>query len=147
MRAKAREISTRRARIQKPRPTVPKGELPPYIFVYGTLKRGEKFHSELYKAPGVKYVGEARIRGQLYRIRGADFPGAIRTSLPNRYVAGQLFFMEHPQKTLAVLDEFEGVEEGLFHRELVDLRINGKPSKAWAYFYARPVQQSDLLQI
>jgi gamma-glutamylcyclotransferase (GGCT)/AIG2-like uncharacterized protein YtfP len=55
--------------------------------------------------------------------------------------------MEYPQKTLAVLDEFEGVEEGLFRRELVDVKINGKPSKAWAYFYARPVEHSDVLQV
>jgi gamma-glutamylcyclotransferase (GGCT)/AIG2-like uncharacterized protein YtfP len=57
------------------------------------------------------------------------------------------FLMRHPRETLAALDEFEGVDEGLFRRDLVKVRINDKPLKAWAYFYARSVERSNLLPV
>jgi gamma-glutamylcyclotransferase (GGCT)/AIG2-like uncharacterized protein YtfP len=119
----------------------------PYLFVYGTLKQGGKFHRELSKDRSVKFIGEARIRGMLYQIQNADYPGAVPTRRPNQYVTGQLFFMGQPQRTLAVLDEFEGVDEGLFRRELVEAKMNGKPLKAWAYFYDRPLEDSNLLPV
>ena len=116
-----------------------------YLFVYGTLKQGGKSHRELAKDPGVQFVGDARIRGDLYQPRGADFPGAVPTSVPNRFVYGQLFFMQNPRKTLAALDAFEDVDQGLFRRELVDVWVRGKRTKAWMYFYSRSVNPSDLL--
>jgi gamma-glutamylaminecyclotransferase len=147
MRVRARTVASGRPRAQESRANPAVGTVQPYLFAYGTLKRGGKFHSEIAKDRGVKYVGEARIRGELYQIRGADFPGAVPTSQPNRYVAGQLFLMRHPRETLTALDEFEGVDEGLFRRELVEVRINDKPLKAWVYFYARSVEHSNLLQV
>jgi gamma-glutamylcyclotransferase (GGCT)/AIG2-like uncharacterized protein YtfP len=113
--------------------------------VYGTLKRGGKYYRQLAKGRGVQFVGEARIRGELYRLRDSDFPGAVPTSLPNRFVHGHLFHMQNPQRTLAALDLFEGVDEGLFRRELVDVWVHGSRLKAWAYFYTRPVNHLNLL--
>src|SRR5208282_6629376 len=147
MRVKPRTVASGRPRPLASRAKPAAGTVQPYLFVYGTLKRGGKSHSEIAEDRGVKYVGEARIRGKLYQIRDADFPGAVPTTQPNRYVNGQLFLMRHPLETLAALDEFEGVAEGLFRRDLVDVRINGRPVKAWAYFYARSVEDSNLLQV
>ncbi len=118
-----------------------------YLFVYGTLKRGGKFHGELSKDRSVKFIGETRIRGELYQIQDADYPGAVPTRRPNHYVSGHLFLMGQPQKTLAALDEFEEVEEGLFRRELVNVKMYGKSLKAWAYFYDRPLKDSNLLPV
>lgn len=115
-----------------------------YVFVYGTLKKGEKFHRELSKEPGVRFAGEARIRARLYELPGEGYPGAIPTT-ENSYVHGQLFSIEKPLKTLKALDEFEGVEDGLFQRKKVDVWRGRKRTKAWAYFYTRPVDGAILL--
>ncbi|HEY2351213.1 MAG TPA: gamma-glutamylcyclotransferase family protein [Candidatus Acidoferrum sp.] len=112
--------------------------------MYGTLKRGGKFHQEL-KDTSVRFVDEGRIRGELYQVRGADFPGAVPTSSPSRYVHGQLFALEKPKKTLAAMDDFEEVSVGLFRRELTDVWTSKGRTKAWVYFFARPVDQSDIL--
>jgi len=110
-----------------------------HLFVYGTLKRGGKFHRQLLKAGPVEFLGAARIQGELYELPGVDFPGAVATSSPNRFVDGQVFLLTNPLKTLATLDEFEEVGTGLFRRDLVDVWVKGRRTKAWVYFYARSV--------
>jgi len=117
----------------------------PFLFVYGTLKRGNKFHHELAKQTGLTFLGSARIKGRLYRLRNVAFPGAVPTRVPNSFVHGQLFSMQHPQMTLTALDAFEEVDEGLFRRALVDVWIEGERKRAWTYFYARPVTKARLL--
>jgi gamma-glutamylcyclotransferase (GGCT)/AIG2-like uncharacterized protein YtfP len=85
------------------------------------------------------------MRGDLYQLSGESFPGAVRTSAANRFVQGDLFALRDPQKTLPDLDEFEGVEEGLFRRKLVDVWARGRRLKAWAYLYARPLTGANLI--
>jgi len=78
------------------------------LFVYGTLKRGGENHPKL-AAHKVRLVG---IRGEVYE-------------LSNR------------EKVLRELDQFEGTDEGLFVRKLVDVWVGSEKFKAWVYFYAR----------
>jgi gamma-glutamylcyclotransferase (GGCT)/AIG2-like uncharacterized protein YtfP len=125
--------SPRRASIQR------------YLFVYGTLKRGGKSHKLLLGENGARFRSSARIRAELYRLCGEDYPAAVLTSVPNRFVKGDLFVLQDPQGTLRDLDEFEGVNEGLFRRELVDAWARGRRVKAWAYLYARPVRDASLI--
>lgn len=115
-----------------------------YIFVYGTLKKGERFHRELAKHRGVRFAGEARIRGLLFQLPDADYPGAVQTT-QNKFIHGQLFSTDHPEKTLKSLDEFEGVDEGLFRRKMVDAWHGRKRTKAWAYFYAGSIRNASPL--
>jgi gamma-glutamylcyclotransferase (GGCT)/AIG2-like uncharacterized protein YtfP len=103
------------------------------LFVYGTLKRGEKNHRQLV-AHQVRFLGEGRIRGRLFRIKGASFPGAARTA-SRRYVRGELYELASPDKALKKLDKFEGTDEGLFVRKLADVWIGRRKTKAWTYFY------------
>lgn len=65
------------------------------------------------------------------------------TSAPSRFVKGDLFVLQNPQETLPSLDEFEGVDEGLFRRELVDAWTRGRRVKAWVYVYARPLTDAE----
>ena len=116
-----------------------------YLFVYGTLKRGGKSHGQLVRKRGVRFVGAARIRGELYKLDGESFPGAIQTAAGDSFVKGHLFALRDPEETLASLDEFEGVSEGLFRRELVNAWIRRRRMKAWAYFYARPLMGASLV--
>jgi gamma-glutamylcyclotransferase (GGCT)/AIG2-like uncharacterized protein YtfP len=46
---------------------------------------------------------------------------------------------------LSDLDQFEGVEEGLFRREFVDAWIRRQRIKTWVYLYARPLTGAKLI--
>ena len=46
------------------------------------------------------------------------------------------------QEALRKIDEVEGCDEGLFERRLVDVWNGNKKTKAWAYFYAKPLKKS-----
>jgi gamma-glutamylcyclotransferase (GGCT)/AIG2-like uncharacterized protein YtfP len=116
------------------------------LFVYGTLKREGIFHNELSNKPGVTYLGNAHIKGKLYKLHGEEFPAAIPSSEPNSFVYGQLFSMKHPDATLPALDDFEEVDRGLFHRELVNVWFEGARRKAWAYFYNQHVDKNQLVE-
>jgi gamma-glutamylcyclotransferase (GGCT)/AIG2-like uncharacterized protein YtfP len=144
MRTKSNPVG-RNGRVPKRKTRTQRAEsAPQYIFVYGTLKRGAKSHRELGRKLGV-FISEARMRGDLYKLSGESFPGAVRTAAANRFVQGDLFALRDPQKALPDLDGFEGVEEGLFRRELVDVWARGRRLKAWAYLYARPLTGANLI--
>jgi gamma-glutamylcyclotransferase (GGCT)/AIG2-like uncharacterized protein YtfP len=115
------------------------------LFVYGTLKRGGKSYKRLRKHDGVDFRSSGRIRAELYRLQDKEYPGAVLTSAPDRFVKGDLFVLQDPQKTLRDLDEFEGVDEGLFRRELVDVWSQGRRVKAWVYLYARPLAAAEVI--
>src|SRR5215472_5498429 len=104
-----------------------------FLFVYGTLKRGEKNHRQLV-VHQVRFLGEGRIRGRLFRIKGASYPGASPTA-SRRYVRGELYELISPDRALKKLDKFEGADEGLFVRKLADVWIGRQKKKAWTYFY------------
>lgn len=103
------------------------------LFVYGTLKRGGENHRQL-AAHAPRFLGEGRIRGRLFRIKGESYPGAAPTA-SRRYVRGELYELTRPDKALKKLDKFEGTDEGLFVRKLADVWIGGQRKRAWTYFY------------
>ncbi|MGA2095152.1 MAG: gamma-glutamylcyclotransferase [Candidatus Acidiferrum sp.] len=112
---------------------------PEHLFVYGTLKRGERNHARLLQH-AVEFAGTARIRGELYQLAGETFPGAVPSDAANSFVHGELFALYDPEETLASLDEFEGVDEGEFARRLVDAWTAQGQVKTWVYFYAQPLE-------
>ncbi|HKN75177.1 MAG TPA: gamma-glutamylcyclotransferase family protein [Candidatus Acidoferrum sp.] len=143
MRAKSK-VTAGSARIPKKKARRPQtGSLPQYIFFYGSLKRGGEAHERLRGR--VRFISPGRIRADLYRLSGQEYPGAVLTTSPNRFVKGDLFLLQDPEKTLRDLDEFEGVDEGLFRRELVDAWARGRRIKAWAYLYGRPLTDANLI--
>src|SRR5215472_11979063 len=103
------------------------------IFVYGTLMRGGEHHRQL-AAHKVRFVGEGKIKGRLFHIRGESYPGAAPTS-SRAYIQGELYELNSPDKALKKLDEFEGTDEGLFVRKLADVWVGREKFKAWTYFY------------
>ena len=115
------------------------------LFVYGTLMRGGKLHRALASSTRVKFVGKAKIRAELYRLRGEEYPGAVRTSKPNRFVHGELYNLRDPDRILKRIDEIEGCDEGLFTRRLVDAWQNGKKRRAWTYLYGKSVSSADAI--
>lgn len=112
-----------------------------HLFVYGTLKRGCKNHAQL---DGQTYLGPARtVPGfQLYDL--GDYPGMIvadgELNRPTGTaalagVSGELWLVT--PDALARLDDFEGVDEGLYRREPVGLLAPFDGISAQTYFYNR----------
>lgn len=145
MRPKSKIVAADRPRPNGKRRPVRRSPAPQYLFVYGTLKRGGKAHKRLRKDDGIRFKASGRIRADLYRLQDEDYPGAVLTSAPNRFVKGDLFVLQDPQRALRDLDEFEGVDEGLFRRGLVDVWSQGRRVKAWAYLYARPLAAAEVI--
>lgn len=104
------------------------------IFVYGTLKRRGINHQYLARQ---RYVGEARtVAGYcLYELDG--YPGLVADATDQEGVTGELWDVD--DGWIKILDDFEGVPEGLYRRELVPLAEPSSQPSANAYVYARSV--------
>lgn len=117
------------------------------IFVYGTLRRGERADlSKQARNFGVDYVGLDKINGQLYHLGG--FPG-VKTidegepfiwdkALP--CVVGEVFRIRD-LSIAAMLDAYESYRAddptgGLYNRCQVGTE---KDRKVWVYTYNHPV--------
>ncbi|QYM79885.1 gamma-glutamylcyclotransferase [Horticoccus luteus] len=104
------------------------------LFVYGTLKRGGANHGLLAQQ---RFIGEARtVRGfTLFALDG--YPGLI--AAPHAAgVTGEVWDVNAPQSL--VLDEFEGVAEGLYARELIALAPPFESASVETYYYLRNVE-------
>jgi gamma-glutamylcyclotransferase (GGCT)/AIG2-like uncharacterized protein YtfP len=96
------------------------------VFVYGTLKRGEKNHHWL---EGASWQGEAELSGVLLHDLG-PFPMAV---IGEGTAIGEVYAVE--ERGLARLDELEGYPR-LYDRQLLTLN-DGR--QAWVYL-GRPRQ-------
>lgn len=81
------------------------------IFVYGTLRAGEGAAGLLQ---GCRRLGVVEVRGALYDV-GGRFPALVLGG--EGEVEGEIW--ECPEPRLRILDEYEGVGQGLFRREVV----------------------------
>lgn len=104
---------------------------PSFLFVYGSLRRGEPMFAELGLGRALEYVGEAAVMGELYDL--GDFPGAVAGS---GRVCGELYRIKEP----AILDTLDHYEEfdpadpegSLFVRQRISVPDVGE---AWTYLY------------
>ena len=85
------------------------------LFVYGTLKRGCSNHAQL---AGQRFVGEARTVPAYRLFDAGGYPGLV-SSMPGDHVTGEVW--EVDADALQRLDVFEGLAEGLYRRERVQL--------------------------
>lgn len=97
------------------------------LFVYGTLKRGQRNHRLMREA---RYLGEAVTAPQYTLLNLGPFPGMITGG--TTAVHGELY--EVGPKLLARLDRHEGVPK-FYIREAVNL---DKTDKAESYFLIDP---------
>ena len=90
------------------------------LFVYGTLKSGRAAHHML---AGSRYVGRAKTR-PVYRLRDmGPYPAMVRDEADGMAVRGELWDVD--DETLELLDEYEGIEEGLYERVEIALADGG----------------------
>ena len=101
------------------------------IFVYGTLKLGEK-NSYLLERIGGEWI-EATVKGSLHEEGwGSKFgcPG-IKVDEKGQIVRGYVFRSDKLEENISFFDEFEG---GEYKRTITDITLkNGLTTKAYIY--------------
>jgi gamma-glutamylcyclotransferase (GGCT)/AIG2-like uncharacterized protein YtfP len=111
-----------------------RGEL---LFVYGTLLDERHVEALISGLGRWSCLGAARIAGELYD--AGAYP-ALRLSAAGAEVEGILLEVENGPAVLAKLDDYEGVEKGLYARRRVEVRLSdGSTCEAWVYVYDQPV--------
>lgn len=111
------------------------------LFVYGTLRPCVPIPMARWLGGVATHLGTARTRGHLYDL--GPYPGLLRPRGRGDWVAGDLYALRKPKKTLAVLDRYEGGPHGRGHPRFVRARCTverrGRRQEAWAYFYRPPI--------
>ena len=116
-------------------------QLGPYLFVYGTLlDKQNEFGA--YLNDNCTFYTNGKMPGKLYDL--GEYPGAVLTSEENRYVYGKIYQLNNLEKTLEILDDYEGFgleqeQPNLFMRELTDIETSPGKIVCWVYLYNLPV--------
>lgn len=105
-----------------------------FVFVYGTLKRGGSNHALML---GQKFLGETRTKAGFVLVQLGAYPGMIRDGTDTTGVSGEVWAVD--ERTIAQLDDLEGLDEGLYRRELISLPPPFAEKKIETYVYARDV--------
>ena len=101
------------------------------LFLYGTLKRGGLNHALM---AGQTYCGDARSAFGFRLIDLGEFPGLVSDPSDRTGVSGEVWSVD--LVTLSRLDELEGVNEGLYRRERVQLQPPFDQADLDTYIYA-----------
>ena len=121
---------------------------PPYLFVYGTLMRGFDHPMAQLLSRSADFLGEARCRGRLYRLkhyRIKYYPGLVLSDDPADIVFGELYRLRARDALLREFDMYEACGEGFpepteyIRRMLSVTHEDGAASEAWTYLYNWPV--------
>lgn len=92
---------------------MPGGTMRQYLFVYGTLKRGQALHHRL----GLKPIFNTTLKGfDLFVHPSIWYPALVKGK---RAIIGEVY--EITPAKLADIDLIEGVHSGLYHRETVTI--------------------------
>lgn len=102
------------------------------LFVYGTLKRGERNY---FRLADQEFVGEVTTAAKYRVIDLGPHPGLIRDAANGLAIHGELFAVD--DRCLAALDEFEEVP-GPFVREQIEI---AGYEVVWAYYLNKPVPE------
>jgi gamma-glutamylcyclotransferase (GGCT)/AIG2-like uncharacterized protein YtfP len=108
------------------------------VFVYGTLRRNGSNH---FRMEGGSFLGEATVRGRLYKIDW--YPGLVLDPAGDP-IPGEIFEVSPEQ--LAALDEFEGVSaaevEGNEYRRVETVaQLPQGPMTVWVWEWIGPVDE------
>ena len=103
------------------------------VFVYGTLKRGDSRHHWL---DGQRFLGLATTlpRYRMYNV--GTYPGLIESPNDGLAIRGEVW--EVTPECLTTLDDVEGIDEGLYRRDVIQLEA-GSFGTVQAYFYLQSV--------
>src|SRR5665811_7168 len=80
------------------------------LFVYGTLMRGFDHPMATLLRQAADFIGEARCRGRLYRIK--HYPGLVLSDDADDVVFGEVYRLRQPKELLREFDMYEACGEG-----------------------------------
>src|ERR1700679_2302440 len=80
------------------------------LFVYGTLMRGFDHPMAMLLSRAADFIGEARCRGRLYRVK--HYPGLLLSDDADDVVFGELYRLRQPKELLREFDMYEACGEG-----------------------------------
>lgn len=102
----------------------------PYLFVYGTLRRGSRNRFARLLESRACFVGNARTQGRLYDC--GRYPGMTPSDAAGDRVRGEVFRLAESASLLAKLDAYEGP---LFARVPQRVYLSSGMRLAWVYLY------------
>jgi gamma-glutamylcyclotransferase (GGCT)/AIG2-like uncharacterized protein YtfP len=115
------------------------------LFVYGTLMRGFDHPMAQLLSRAADFIGEARCRGRLYRVK--HYPGLVLSDDAADVVFGELFRLRHAEECLREFDMYEACGEAFpqpteYLRQMVKVTLAGEDAReAWTYVYNWPVDR------
>ncbi len=107
------------------------------VFVYGSLKRGHNLHSEIADQ---QFIGPALSSAEYQLFDCGSYPAMVKVTANGYSIRGELYRVD--DSCLSRLDVVEGVNEGLYVREPVNLQepeACGTTNPVWAWFYLRDI--------
>jgi len=106
-----------------------------FVFVYGTLKRGQSNHGWLCKS---YFVKEARTAKKYLLYDLGPYPCLVAAPHgKGKHINGELY--QVTESVLRGLDTLEGVGYGLYERVRIKLLDTKEP--VWGYLYLRDVSR------
>ncbi len=114
-----------------------------HLFVYGTLMRGFDHPMAQLLSRSADFIGEARCRGRLYRVK--HYPGWCCRTTPTMSCSANCFGCAGLPNCLREFDMYEACGEGFaepteyVRRMLQVAPDDGAVSEAWTYVYNWPV--------
>jgi len=109
------------------------------LFVYGTLMRGLDHPMAKLLSRSADFIGEAKCRGRLYRIK--HYPGLVLSEDPADVVFGEVYRLRAREALLREFDMYEACGEGFpepteYIRKMLKVTLSdGSASEAWTYIY------------
>jgi gamma-glutamylcyclotransferase (GGCT)/AIG2-like uncharacterized protein YtfP len=110
-----------------------------YLFVYGTLLKDFESYMSKFLEKNSEFIGTGYFNGKLFEI--SWYPGAVLSSVPTDKVFGHIFKILNKEKTIQILDEYEGIVDTAEHlneykRELIEAYLDSNETiKTWVYAY------------
>jgi gamma-glutamylcyclotransferase (GGCT)/AIG2-like uncharacterized protein YtfP len=98
------------------------------LFVYGTLMRGFDHSMARLLSANADFLGQARCRGRLYRIK--HYPGLVLSDDADDIVHGELYRLRAPDELLREFDMYEACGEGFvqpteYFRTMLKVALTG----------------------
>ena len=112
-----------------------------YLFAYGTLRK----NFPLDDISGLKnelfFMGKGFVQASMYDL--GSYPGAVKKN-ESDVIAGDVFFIQNPERILTLLDTYEGSE---FKREKESICMqDGTKIDAWIYWYSLEVKEKEKIK-
>lgn len=112
----------------------------PYLFVYGTLKRGFDNPFAKILEENALFVGDGSFPGRLFQV--SWYPAAVFESSSTKRVQGEVYqFVNQPEFVLKELDKYEDIspENSEYIRTTIEVTTTeGKVINCFVYLYNQP---------